>query len=161
MSTIEIFEADLQRVEHQRAVVELVDAYAQDPMGDGKPLADEVKQSLIPALQKHPTTLILLAYQQEKPVGLAVCFLGFSTFAARQLINIHDLAVLPDYRGQGIGRRLLEAVEAKAQELGCCKLTLEVDERNRRALQLYRAIGFDASNRIPQSGVALFMTKPL
>jgi ribosomal protein S18 acetylase RimI-like enzyme len=67
---------------------------------------------------------------------------GFSTFAARLLINIHDLAVIPEYRGRGIGRLLLEAVEAKGHELGCCKLTLEVREDNQRAQRLYDKFGF-------------------
>ncbi len=161
MSTIEIIETDLERPEHQRAVVELLDAYARDPKGNGKPLADDVKRELIAGLQRHPTTHVFLAYASDRPVGIAVCFLGFSTFAARPLLNLHDLAVLAEYRGQGIARQLLEAVEAKAQELGCCKLTLEVDEHNHRARQLYRAAGFGPSDRIPQSGLWLFMTKPV
>jgi len=45
-----------------------------------------------------------------------VCFRGFSTFAAAPLINVHDLAVVPGFRGQGIGRRLLEAVEMYAED---------------------------------------------
>jgi ribosomal protein S18 acetylase RimI-like enzyme len=75
-------------------------------------------------------------------VAVAVCFVGFSTFVARPLINIHDLAVLPEYRGQGIGRLLLQQVEAKGHELGCCKLTLEVREDNHRAQRLYQRFGF-------------------
>ena len=161
MSRIEIIQADLENIEHQQAVVDLVDAYARDPYGNGKPLTDEVQQELVPALQRHPTTLILLAFLQDQPVGIAVCFVGLSTFAARRLINIHDLAVLPDYRGQGIGRVLLEAVETKARELDCCKLTLEVDETNQRARQIYLAAGFGQSDQIAEIGRGLFMTKPL
>ena len=161
MSRIEIIQADLENIQHQRAVVELVDAYARDPFGNGKPLTDEVRQELVPALRCHPTTLILLAFLQDQPVGIAVCFVGFSTFAARRLINIHDLAVLPDYRGQGIGRLLLEAVEEKARALDCCKLTLEVDESNQRARQVYQRAGFGQADRIAEIGRGLFMTKPL
>ena len=57
---IEIVEADLARSDHQQAVVELVDAYARDPMGNGAPLAAEVRAALIPGLRRHPTTLIFL-----------------------------------------------------------------------------------------------------
>jgi ribosomal protein S18 acetylase RimI-like enzyme len=73
---------------------------------------------------------------------LAVCFFGFSTFQARPLLNIHDLAVVPEYRGRGVGRALLEAAEARAAERGCCKLTLEVQDANPRARQLYERYGF-------------------
>ena len=56
---IEIVEADLARPEHQRAVCEMLDAYARDPMGGERPLEDDVRQRLVPALREHPTTVIL------------------------------------------------------------------------------------------------------
>src|SRR5262245_5275866 len=99
-------------------------------MGVGKALPEEVRRGLIPGLQRQPTTLVFLAWHGTTPVGIAICFVGFSTFLALPLINIHDLAVLPTYRGQGVGRLLLEQVAAKGGELGCCKLTLEVRADN-------------------------------
>src|SRR5262249_60715742 len=95
MQPIEIVEADLELAAHQRAVVELTDAYAMDPMGNGRPLSDEVRGALIPGLRAHPTTMIFLAYQGGNPIGIATCFRGFSSFAARPLLNIHDLAGVP------------------------------------------------------------------
>lgn len=158
--TVEIVEADLDRVEHQRAVVAMIDAYAADPMGSGRPLPDSVRAALVPGLRRHPTTLILLAYDAGVPVGIAVCFHGFSTFAAKPLINIHDLAVVPSRRGQGIGRQLLAAVEQKARLLGCCKVTLEVAEHN-RARRLYEAAGFAQTVYGEGQGGALFFSKRL
>ena len=116
---------------------------------------------LIPGLQKHPTTLIFLAYEEQRPIGIAVCFVGFSTFAALPLINIHDLAILPAYRGRGIGRRLLAEVERKAREMGCCKLTLEVQENNHRARGVYRSSGFEHTVHQAEAGGALFLSKRL
>ena len=161
MEAAEIVEADLTRVEHQRAIVELIDAYARDPMGNGKPLSAEVRRALIPGLQQHPTTLIFLAYRGGDPVGIAMCFRGFSTFAARPLINIHDFAVLPAHRGRGIGRRLLKAVERKAREMGCCRLTLEVQENNHGARRVYAAAGFAQAVYQQAAGGVLFLSKPL
>ncbi|UCG09107.1 MAG: GNAT family N-acetyltransferase [Desulfobacterales bacterium] len=161
MQSFEIVEADLNRMEHQQAVVALIDAYARDPMGNGRPLAQEVRRALIPGLQQHPTTVIFLAYQADTAIGIALCFRGFSTFAARPLINIHDLAVLPAYRGQGVGRRLIEQVERKARNLGCCKLTLEVQENNHRARQVYEAMGFAQTQYVEAAGSSLFLSKPL
>jgi ribosomal protein S18 acetylase RimI-like enzyme len=144
MSKVTIIEADLDAPQHQEAIVSLINAYARDPMGDGRDLPADVCDRLIPGLRQHPTTLVFLACDGETPVGIAVCFLGFSTFAARPLINIHDLAVLPEYRGHGVGSLLLEQVEAKGRELGCCKLTLEVREDNHRAHRVYQRAGFGA-----------------
>src|SRR5215831_20829294 len=115
MQSVEIVAADLARPHHQRAVVDLIDAYSRDPMGDGKPLDDDVKRRLVPGLREHPTTIIFLAFDGDafdggKPIGIALCFRGFSSFYAKPLINIHDFAVLPEYRGRGVGKRLLESV---------------------------------------------------
>ena len=67
---------------------------------------------------------------------------GFSSFRGKPLINIHDVAVSPAARGQGIGRKLLAAVETEARSLGCGKVTLEVRSDNARAMGLYRSVGF-------------------
>ena len=161
MLPVDIVEAALGRSDHQQAIIELIDAYAADPMGNGKPLSADVRAALIPGLQQHPTTLIFLAYQGSHAVGIAVCFVGFSTFAARPLVNIHDLAVLPDFRGRGVGRQLLEAVECKARAQGCCKLTLETQENNRRARRIYQAAGFAQALYEDAAGGSLFFAKPL
>jgi len=160
-SSLRYVQADLANAEHQAAVLAMVDAYSRDPMGDGAPLATEVRERLIPGLRRHPATLILLAFDGDMPVGVAVCFLGFSTFAAKPLINLHDVAVVPTHRGRGVGRGLLAAVEAKARELGCCKLTLEVLDQNNRALRTYVSAGFKRYSLQPGAGEAIFMTKPL
>jgi ribosomal protein S18 acetylase RimI-like enzyme len=159
--TVDIVEADLTRTDHQKAVVALIAAYAADPMGNGAPLPADVLERLIPGLRKHPTTLVLLAYAENKPIGIATCFVGFSTFYARPLVNIHDLAILPEHRGRGAGRQLLEGVAAKAQELGCCKVTLEVHEGNARAKQMYEAAGFAQGAAREPGGRWLFYSRPV
>jgi GNAT superfamily N-acetyltransferase len=159
--SVDIVNADLCDKQHQEAIIRMLDAYALDPMGDGKPLAHEVRKNLIPGLQQHPTTIIFLAYSDNAPVGIAVCFRGFSTFAARPLINIHDFAVLPAHRGKGIGRMMLQAVEDKAVRMGCCKLTLETQEYNRRARRVYESAGFSQAVYRPEAGGSLFYSKTL
>jgi ribosomal protein S18 acetylase RimI-like enzyme len=157
----EIVEADLARPDHQDAVRALIAAYANDPMGNGGPLPADVMERLIPGLQRHPTTLILLAYVGGDPAGIATCFVGFSTFYARPLVNIHDLAILPGFRGRGVGRQLLEGVLDKARKLGCCKVTLEVHEGNTRAKQIYEAAGFAEGAAREPGGRWLFYSRPL
>lgn len=158
---MEIVEADLARPTHQQAVLALTDAYARDAMGNGEPLAADVLARLVPSLRAHPTTLIFLAYADVEPVGIATCFLGFSTFAARPLLNVHDLAVLPAHRGRGIAQQLLAAAQTKARMLGCCKLTLEVQENNYAARRLYARAGFAQNVYQDAAGGALFYAKPL
>src|SRR5687767_8997758 len=161
MPAIEIIQADLGRKDHQEAVLSLIDGYAADPLARGRPLAADVRATLIPGLRQHPTTIILLAQEGPLPVGIAVCFLGFSTFAARPLLNIHDFFTVPSHRGRGIARLLLTALEARARELGCCKLSLEVQQNNDRARQVYAAAGFDQYTLAEAGGGAFYLTKPL
>lgn len=156
---LDISEADFADPAHCAAIVTMLDAYAADPIGGGIPLSGAVRERLIPALREQPTALVLLAFADRQPVGIAVCFFGFSTFQARPLLNIHDLAVLSAWRGRGVGRALLTAAEARARRRGCCKLTLEVQDDNRRARGLYERFGF--ADFVVAGSVTRFLSKPL
>jgi len=161
VSPVRVVAADLDDPFHRRALVAVLDSYARDPMGGGTTLSPDVSETLADRLQAHPTTRAFLAFDGDEPVGLAICFLGFSTFAARPLLNIHDLAVLPERRGQGIGRALLGAVEEAARSEGCCKLTLEVLDSNDRARGLYTSFGFDDYALQGSVSPTRFLTKSL
>lgn len=149
MADITIVEADFSDPGHAGAVVEILDVYAQEPVEGGRPLPDDVRARLPQALAEHPTAFALLAFDGASAVGVAVCIGGFSTFAARPLINVHDLAVMPTHRGQRIGTRLLEAVAERARQAGCCKVTLEVRVSNGDARRLYERLGFSDAGGQP------------
>ena len=156
-----VVEADLALPPHAAAVLAMLDAYSADPMADGHPLSAEARANVITGLRAHPTTLVFLAFRGSEPVGIATCFGGFSTFAAKPLINVHDFYVAPSRRGRGIGRALLAAVERKARAMGCCKLTLEVLENNTPARRLYGSCGFAQAQYSEAAGKAIFLWKPL
>lgn len=144
-----------------RDVLAMVEAYSRHPLGSGAPLPEHVRARLIDGLRAHPTTLIFLAHEGDVPVGVAICFGGYGTFAARPLVNIHDLFVIDDARGQGVGRSLLAAVEVEARSRGCCKVTLEVVENNDRARAVYETFGFQSSSAAVDGGPTYFLTKKL
>ncbi|MGB5734665.1 MAG: N-acetyltransferase [Thiohalocapsa sp.] len=159
--SVQIRTADLWQPDDSAAVLLLLDHYAADPMGAGRALEAEARACLVPALRAVPGVLVLLAWAGGRPVGVAVCFAGFSTFRARGLFNVHDLAVLSGWRGQGIGGRLLAAVEAEARARGYCKVTLEVRADNEVALALYRRLGYGAGVSAGQPAQYLFMERRL
>ncbi len=160
MAELRVLDADYDDPVHGRAIVDVLDSYASDPVGGGEPLAPEVRQQLVAALGDHPCARVLLAFAGDDPVGIAVCFVGLSTFSARPLLNVHDLAVVPDWRGKGVGRTLLLAAEERARRDGCCKLTLEVQEDNLRARGLYESFGF-TDFVVGSSAPTRFLTKSL
>jgi GNAT superfamily N-acetyltransferase len=163
MQECEIIQTDLDNPQHQKAILAMMQAYSADPMGDAKPLSEFACRHLIQGLREHPTTLVFLAYHGRQPCAIATCFQGFSTFAARPLLNISDFYVDPILRGRGIGRLLLEAIQIAAESIGCCKLTLEVQQSNARARSIYGRFGF-AQAVYPADaagGGSLFMVKSL
>jgi ribosomal protein S18 acetylase RimI-like enzyme len=153
---MEIREADLSDSAQAAALVEIIDSYARGPGGQNAPLSDEARANLAKGVREHPRTFALLAYDGARAVGAAVCFFGFSTFAGKPFVNVHDLAVLPSHRGLGIGAGLLAEVERRAHARGCCKITLEVQDANSGAQRLYLRSGFGPAEAPPR-----FLTKRL
>ena len=162
INPMRVVRADYANPVHAAAVVMLLDAYASDPMGGGEPLSEFAKANLVPSLASRPQAFSVLAFAGDDdgtPVGLVNCIEGFSTFACKPLVNVHDVAVLAGYRGQRIGERMLELVETLARERGACKLTLEVLSGNAGAMRLYQRAGFAHYQLDPAMGQAGFMQK--
>ena len=144
---------------HAAALVGLLDAYARDPAGGGEPLSDFARTHLVDELAARPFIFSVLAFDGATPVGLVNAIEGFSTFACKPLVNVHDVVVAASHRGHGIAARLFAEVEAIARERGACKLTLEVLSGNHAARALYEKLGFDDYRLDPALGEARFMQK--
>ncbi|MDR3369718.1 GNAT family N-acetyltransferase [Rhodoferax sp.] len=160
--SLRLIRADYNDPAHTAALVDLLDAYARDNAGGAEPLSDFTKANLPAALRARPFMFSVLAFDDALgglPVGLVNCVEGFSTFACRPLVNIHDVVVAASHRGQRIGEQMLGLVEQLALDRGACKLTLEVLSGNAPAARLYRRIGFENYQLEPSLGHALFMQK--
>ena len=99
-----VIPADLGDPGHAAALVDLLDEYARSPTGGGTPLSAFARENLAAQLRARSNIHVLLAFEGERAIGLANCIEGFSTFACRPLLNIHDLAVTGERRGRGVGR---------------------------------------------------------
>ena len=160
-AVLRVLRADYADKAHARALVDLLDAYALDPTGGGAPLGAHARANLVPGLAARPHAFSVLAFEGDEPAGLVNCFEGFSTFAGRPLVNIHDVFVAAGRRGRGIAEAMLALVEHIARERGACKLTLEVLSGNAGAKRLYARLGFGAYALAPALGDARFWQKPL
>lgn len=160
--SVRVCRADYAKPMHAAAVVAMLDAYARDPMGGGAGLSDYAKANLVSSLAARPQAFTVLAFggvDDQQPIGLVNCIEGFSTFACRPLVNVHDVAVLPGHRGQRVAEKMLALAQDIARERGACKLTLEVLEGNAGAIKLYKRIGF-ANYQLGQAmGNAQFLQK--
>lgn len=81
-------------------------------------------------------TLSLLLLEEDRPVGYLLA--GFSPPEG----ELYRVAVLPEARRRGYGRRLLEAFFREAEKRDVYSLFLEVRESNEAAIALYRSVGF-------------------
>ena len=156
-----VLQASYTNPVHAEAIGFLLNQYAEDAMGGAESLSLDTRQQLAIELAKRPHAFSVLAFIAGEPVGLVNCFEGFSTFACRPLVNIHDVVVIASARGQGISQKMLTKVEEIARQRGCCKMTLEVLEGNEVALGAYRKLGFSDYQLDPKMGRALFWQKSL
>ncbi len=156
---LEIRCADWSNPKDGEAVVMLLNAYAEDPMGGESPLSDYARANLPAAMASTPGAFSAIGYLDGQPVALANCFTTLSTFACKPIVNIHDLAVLPDARGRRAGQQMLAFVESEAKAIGACKITLEVLTGNDRARRSYEHFGFEAYTLDDTTGHALFLQK--
>ena len=156
---LSVLQADYADPVHARALIDMLDAYARDPAGGGDGLSAHARDHLVAALAARPAAFSVLAFDGVQPVGLVNCIEGFSTFACRPLVNVHDLAVAASHRGRRVGERMLVLVEKIARQRGACKLTLEVLSGNQSANRLYTRFGFEAYQLDPAMGQAQFLQK--
>jgi GNAT superfamily N-acetyltransferase len=89
----------------------------------------------------RPYAETLLADEDGQAAGFALFFHNFSTFLARPGIYLEDLFVVPEQRGRGIGRALLERLAQVAVERDCGRLEWAVLDWNRDAIAFYERLG--------------------
>ncbi len=80
---------------------------------------------------------VLFALDGDREVGFALYFYNFSTFLGRAGIYLEDLFVLPEYRGKGYGKGLLERLASIAVEEGCGRLEWACLDWNTPSIEFY------------------------
>jgi GNAT superfamily N-acetyltransferase len=89
---------------------------------------------------ERPVAEVLLAFENESPVGFAVYFYNFSTWLGRPGLYLEDLFVKPEKRGKGYGRALLVELAKIARDRGCGRMEWAVLNWNESAIKFYRSL---------------------
>jgi GNAT superfamily N-acetyltransferase len=115
----------------------------QSAIDQGSPSSLVVTESdlLTDGFEPNPRFHTLLADSDGEPAGLALYFFIYSTWVSRNVLYLEDLYVHARFRGQGIGRALLNHLDRIARESGCEQMRWAVHRDNHRALDLYRSFG--------------------
>lgn len=87
---------------------------------------------------------VIFAMKEGKEIGFALFFHNFSTFLGRAGIYLEDLYVMPNYRGQGAGKALLEKLASIAVERGCGRLEWWCLDWNTPSIAFYRSLQAEA-----------------
>jgi ribosomal protein S18 acetylase RimI-like enzyme len=146
MTTVNIIACDYSDPEHLKAITSLINAYIDDEMGGGKPLSQIEQLRLVEGLNNHPKSIVFLAETEGVFAGLLTAFENFSTFTVKPMVNIHDIIVLNEHRGKGIGRQLMNALINEARNRGSSRVTLEVRKDNEKAQALYKSLEFEETD---------------
>jgi len=110
---------------------------------------EKLEQEVVMTEEKLTATLFgerryaetLIAEEGGEPVGFALFFHNFSTFLAQPGIYLEDLFVVPEQRGRGVGRALLERLAEVAVDRGCGRLEWAVLDWNVDAIKFYERLG--------------------
>ena len=113
--------------EHLPAIVELEAACFSTPW---------TYQNLEDSLN-NDTAYFFVALEEEKLIG----YIGVSVISDSCFVN--NIAVLPEYRRQGVGKALMKIAILTADAMGTGFISLEVRESNYAAISLYRSLGFE------------------
>lgn len=84
---------------------------------------------------------VLFAVEESREVGFALYCHNFSTFLGRAGLWLEDLFVLPEHRGRGVGRGLLQELARIAVREGCGRLEWNCLDWNAPSIAFYRSLG--------------------
>lgn len=84
---------------------------------------------------------VLFALEDGQEVGFALFFHNFSTFLGRAGLYLEDLYVLPEHRGKGYGKALLQRLARVARERGCGRMEWWCLDWNRPSIDFYLSLG--------------------
>lgn len=84
---------------------------------------------------------VLFAQKDGKEIGFALFFHNFSTFLGKAGIYLEDLFVLPQYRGKGYGKAMLQKLSQIAVERGCGRLEWWCLDWNTPSIGFYQSLG--------------------
>jgi len=112
----------------------------------------------------RPAAEVLLAFEEEMPVGFAVFFHNFSTWLGQPGLYLEDLFVRPERRGKGYGRALLVHLAKIAHDRGCGRMEWAVLDWNEPAIEFYKKLGATPLDewkifRLKRNGIAKLAAK--
>jgi ribosomal protein S18 acetylase RimI-like enzyme len=140
--------------EYEAWQLELAEAFVAEAIAAGRPMPDDAVQRelednarLLPRGAATPRMLVVTAVDAEgRSVGRAWASLDHPR-GATDAAFLYDIEVHEEFRGEGLGRQLLAAVERAVSDAGVGSLELNVFGNNAAALKLYGSAGYAVTSQ--------------
>ncbi len=88
----------------------------------------------------------LFVFSGDNAVAFALYFFNFSTFTGKKGLYLEDLYVVPEERGNGIGKYILKYLAGIAVEKNCGRFEWAVLDWNEPAIKFYKSLGAKPMN---------------
>ncbi|MBP5327570.1 MAG: GNAT family N-acetyltransferase [Bacteroidales bacterium] len=120
-------------------VLEFIKRLAEYEKCSGEVVADE--STIYHSLFVERSAEVVFAEEDGVVIGFALFFHNFSTFVGRKGLYLEDLFIIPEKRGHGYGKALLNYLAGVAVERNCGRMEWICLDWNQPALKVYRSIG--------------------
>jgi len=108
---------------------------------------DRARAAFLPLLAPGDLGQVWVADLEGQVAGHLVFTFSYSMEYGGRTAFIEDLFVRPALRNRGVGRALVAQARAICESLGVRAMYLEVARNNGAAQAIYRAVGFDSTDR--------------
>ena len=122
-------------------------ALADTPEAFGATLAEASARTDEEWQERYAPRSAQVTFVEEDETGRLVGMASGFHESSEQVVYLVGMFVLPESRGHGLGRRLVEAVESWARELGAGRVELEVNPSVPVAARLYERCGYRPSGK--------------
>jgi len=117
--------------------------YSQPAIDNGVSLNLAEAREIYKIIQTYPHYHIFMAEVENKIVGtIAVLIMHNIGHLGKKSAIFESIAVLPEWQGRGIGRKMLKSAAAFCEEMDCYKITLSANIKREKAHQFYKCLGF-------------------
>lgn len=115
-------------------------------MASGFGVQTPISDSLVREYLKTPSSHVILCQEEKHIVGMASYSRRPCLFHGGNAYYIEEVIVKEAYRGQGFGSLLIKEIIKNAKEDRCLEISIAVGHENKKALKLYKKLGFEDSS---------------
>lgn len=131
------------REAHEEDIEGILKIYSQPSIDNGVYLAPNEAKEIFRTIESYPNYKIYVSEIDNNIVGtIAVLIMHNIGHLGKKSAVFESIAVLPEWQGRGIGKKMLEHAIDLCKEHGCYKITLSANIKREKAHQFYESLGF-------------------